>query len=746
MKTALALLAVLAATGALAQPLPKADIPLERYYQYPLINGRSPAGATMAPDGSKIVFGWNQSGERKLDMWVMDYPSGEKRRILEADSIERLPRQDDTRTEREKEEEKLYDGGISSFQWSPDSKEILFNYRGRTWTVNPDGSNLSTPANGGLSLGGVQYSPDGKYFLYLFGNNLFRMERASGRIKQLTFVSKPNTSIDGFFPSPDGKRIAVTWSDDSKMGRHVMMDFSKDRAEVVNIRRMWAGEQSVNNQIGLVGIEGGLIQWVRNIPRYYWIKDVEWAPNSSRLALGWISEDFQEYTLSIVDPGFGWTTTRYHEKAPKHYIPDWRPVVWERDGSHLLLGTDIAGGAFGLRYVARIDEDGKVETFYKGQGDVVALARPKDSDRVILTTMNRGPLVSEIVVIDPGKAPKTFMPIEDGMATTKNFDDAAPPMFGDDGRRIATMASSRTVPWELFSIEPGVKRLTHSQPAEFDKVKWATMRAVTFKAKDGATVHGLLIESPNLDKSKKHPAFLSNMYANSAKRAWNGFFENYAAMELGFVVLQVDFRASWGTGGEFHTGYKDSMGLVDADEAVAAKEYLVSLGYVDAENVGLWGWSYGGFLTEMAMLTKPGVFKAGVAVAPVTDWRSYNEWYTTRRLGSVKEHEEIYKKTSPLTYPSGLEDHLLMIHGILDDNVLFQDTARLMQALIEKNKHFDLMLYPRDDHGIGKATSRPHVFVEVMAYLWRWLGSPNRTPSTSFHSSDADHPIGFPRG
>ena len=723
MKTTLALLLALATTGAFAQPLPKAEIPLERFYQYPLINGRSPAGATMSPDGRFIVFGWNETGQRKLDVWVMDYPGGNKRRIVEADKIEALPRQDDTRADREKEEEKLYDGGISGFQWAPDSKEVLFNYKGRTWTVAPDGSQLATPADGGLSLGGATYSPDGKFLLYLSSNNLFRMERSSGRIKQLTFISKPSTSIDGFYPSPDGKRVAVTWSDDSKMGRHVMMDFSKDRAEVVNIRRMWSGEQSVNSQIGLVGIDGGLITWVKDLPSYLWVKDVAWSPDNSKLAIGWISQDFQEFSISVIPMKFGWTTKLYHEQAPKNYISDWRPIVWTRDSTSVVLGTDIADGKFGLRHIVKIGESGTLEKVYEGTGDVVSLARPKDSDRLLLTTMNRGPLVSEIVIIEPGGgAPKTTIPLEDGMATSKNFDDTASPLFSDDGKRIATMVSSRTVPWELYSIEPEVKRLTHSQPAEFDKIKWASMRDVTFKAKDGATIHGLLIEPPNLDKTKKHPAFLSNMYANSAKRAWNGYFENYAAMELGFVVLQVDFRASWGTGGEFNTGYKDAMGIVDADEAVAAKEYLASLGYVSADKVGLWGWSYGGFLTEMVVLTKPGVFNTGVAVAPVTDWRSYNEWYTTRRLGNVKEHEDIFKKTSPITYPDGLKDNLLMVHGLLDDNVLFQDTARLMQALIDKNKHFDLMVYPRDDHSIGKATSRPHVFVEVMRYLWQHLG------------------------
>jgi dipeptidyl-peptidase-4 len=120
----------------------------------------------------------------------------------------------------------------------------------------------------------------------------------------------------------------------------------------------------------------------------------------------------------------------------------------------------------------------------------------------------------------------------------------------------------------------------------------------------------------------------------------------------------------------------------------------------------------------MIMLTAPGVFDTGVAVASVTDWKSYNEWYTRRRLGLEKDDPEIYKKTSPVHHAAGLEGNLYLIHGMLDDNVLFQDTARLMQALIEERKHFDLMLYPRDDHSIGKATSRPHVYEEVMRYLY----------------------------
>ena len=221
-----------------------------------------------------------------------------------------------------------------------------------------------------------------------------------------------------------------------------------------------------------------------------------------------------------------------------------------------------------------------------------------------------------------------------------------------------------------------------------------------------------------MDASKKHSAFLGSMYANSAKMAWMGYFSNYAAEELGMVTLFVDFASSWGQGGERNSEYYKSMGVIDTREAVAAKGYLDSLGFVREDRVGVWGWSYGGFLTNMIMLTAPGVFDTGVAVAPVTDWLTYNEWYTRRRLGMQEDDEEIYKTTSPVHHAAGLEGNLFLIHGMLDDNVLFQDTARLMQSLINEGKYFDVMTYPRDDHSIGKATSRPHVFASVMRYLY----------------------------
>ena len=718
-------LTVLIAGSCYGQPLPKADISIERLNQYPIVNGRSPSGPQMAPDGSKIVFGWNQTGIRKLDLWVMDFPGGEKHRIVESAKIFDLPRQDDTRTDQEKKEADIYDGGIGGAQWSADSKSLMFQYKGRTFLVEPDGSDLHPLIDGQAAIFAPQFSPDGKYISYSNGQNLFRLDRKTGAVKQLTFISKPGTSIDGHDWAPDGKSILVAWSDSSKTGKHVMMDFSKDKATVVNITREWNGDLDVDVQLGIIPIDGGIIKFVPGLPRYMWMLGYSWSPDSSAVAVSWIKDDFQAFTISKINPKDASKTDVYTEKAPKNYIPDWRPLVWTRDSKQILFGTDIIGGKFTWRSVLKIDADGNnLSKFFAEMFDVAALGLPKESDRVFLGTLAHSPLKSEIMIVEPDGKHTEHIVKPDGMSTPKDFDALGLPLYSDDGKKVATMASDRTINPELYEVEPRIHRLTKSQLPLFADIKWADFKEVTFPGPEGATIHGLLITKPGLDMTVKHPAFISNMYANSGKAAWGGYVENYAAINLDMVVLCVDFRASWGYGGEFNSGYYRKMGLVDADEAVAGKNYLAGLSYVRGDRVGLWGWSYGGYLTCMTLLTKPGVFYAGCAVAPVTDWKSYNEWYTRRRLGLAKDDPKIFEQTSPITYAAGLQDNLLLVHGIMDDNVLFQDTARLIQRLIDNGKYFDEMTYPRDDHSIGKETSRPHVFGRIMKYLYDELSKP----------------------
>jgi len=707
-------------------PAPKYGPSLRRLYTYPLIHGRSPAGAQMSPNGKQIIFGWNETGARRRDVWIMDYPSGSKRRILESDKIDRFPRQDDTRTDLQKREELLYDDGIASYQWAPGSDEILLGpYRGRTWLMKPDGSDLRAIFDAQDQVSSAQFSPDGKYVGFIRGANLYRYERSSGRIKQLTFLSKPNTAVGGYMWSPSGKQIAISWADNSKMGRHSMMDFSKEKAEVVAITRMWNGEKSTDVQVGILPTDGGMIKWVSDLPRYMWVEAWDWSPDGEWLSIGWISEDFKNYTVSNVRAGTMVKIDAYREKAPSNYIPDFRKLRWSQDSSRLYFTTDILDGKWTNRILRKMDAYGeKQENVYAESHDIANFARPKNSDRLFIVTQSRSPLMTEITIQEPDGKRSQHTVLEDGSATPVQFDDCDNPLVSDDGKMVATLANKRSQNQELFAVLPRAARLTKSQLPEWEQLKWANYERVTFPGPDGKPIGALLITRPGLDKSKKHPTVISSLYANSAKEKWSGYIENYMAMELDFVVLQVDFRGSWGYGGEFNSGYYQSMGIIDTQEAVAAKKYLDSLGYVRSDRQSVWGWSYGGFLTCMIMLTAPGVFDTGVAVASVTDWKSYNEWYTRRRLGLASEEAEVFKKTSPVHFAKGLEGNLLLVHGMLDDNVLYQDTARLIENLIIEGKSFDTFAYPRGDHGMWREHESPHVWELIVGYLYEKLMRP----------------------
>ncbi len=728
MRTSAVLALAAAASLAASQPLPPArGLSLARLNSYPLVHGRSPSGPEMSPDGRRIVFGWNRTGARKLDIWMKDFPDGGLRMVLEADAIPDLPRQDDSRSPLEKEEAEEYDSGIGGFQWSPDSQDILFTRRGRTWLMRFDGSNLRAIVDGNEGIFNAKFSQDGKWIGFIKGGNVYRMSRQSGAIKQLTFIGKPGASASDFLFSPDGAAVAVVWGDSSRLGSHRMMDFSKDRAEVVDIRRMWNGELSNDVQIGMTPIDGGLIKFASNLPRNIWITSMEWSPDSSRLAVFWISEDFQNATISTIRSQEPSSFTVYEEKAPKNYIPDFRSLFWSRDGNRIWFTTDIYNGAFtyrGLYSISQFGADLKPE--YQKDHDIAAAGRPRLSDEVFLVTLEN-PLQARVVTLKQGGVIEALPPAMAGahFGVPKNFDDAALPLMSENGRAVAVLAGSRILNPELYAIRPARERITVSQTEDFKKVVWAPRREVEFDGPGGSRLRGILITPPDQKPGERRPAFISSMYANSGKEGWNGYFENYAAVELGMVVLQVDFRASWGYGGEFNSGYFKSMGIIDSLEAVSAKEFLVSQGLAKSDRVGVWGWSYGGYLTCMIMLTQPDAFDTGVAVASVTDWRSYNEWYTRRRLGLAKDEEEVFKATSPVDQDmSKLAGRLILVHGMLDDNVLYQDTVRLQERLIRAGKFFETFEYPRGDHGMFRTYERPHIMELILARLHERLARP----------------------
>jgi dipeptidyl-peptidase-4 len=244
----------------------------------------------------------------------------------------------------------------------------------------------------------------------------------------------------------------------------------------------------------------------------------------------------------------------------------------------------------------------------------------------------------------------------------------------------------------------------------------------TFDAPDGTLMHAAIYKPPVMEAGKRYPLIVSVYGGPHAQRVvddWSMTVDlraQYLAQQ-GFVVLQVDNRGSANRGLAFEAALADRMGTVEVDDQVAAVRAMAKLPYVDGSRVGIYGWSYGGYMTCMALMKAPDVFKVGVSGAPVTDWDGYDTGYTERYMGTPQSNPEGYKDSSVLTHVSKLRGKLLIVHGMVDENVHFRHTARLIVALTEANKDYDLLVFPEERHMPRDAKGLEYQERRVMEYF-----------------------------
>jgi dipeptidyl aminopeptidase/acylaminoacyl peptidase len=284
-----------------------------------------------------------------------------------------------------------------------------------------------------------------------------------------------------------------------------------------------------------------------------------------------------------------------------------------------------------------------------------------------------------------------------------------------DETQLAVLSSYATRPPELFlqANKPGAaaRQITVSTTDEFRSFTWADPEVVAIKARDGADIYTRVYKPKVPHPAKPAVIFIHGAgYLQNAHKGWSTYFREYmfnnVLLDKGYTVLDPDYRGSSGYGREGRTGIYRDMGGKDLSDVADVAQWAVKTLGVDPGRIGCYGGSYGGFLTLMAMFKTPGVMKAGAALRPVTDWAHYNASYTTEILNLPQKDAEAYKRSSPIYYADGLKGALLICHGVVDTNVHFQDTVRLVQRLIELGKDgWELAIFPVENHSFENATS-----------------------------------------
>ncbi len=376
---------------------------------------------------------------------------------------------------------------------------------------------------------------------------------------------------------------------------------------------------------------------------------------------------------------------------------------WMRDNQHIYFQSERDGYAH--LYTVSYD-GGEPRQLTSGNWEVTGVQMSDDKTRFFLTTSE----------IHPGER-HLYLMAEGGGERTKITSSAGnnQAFVSPDERMLALIYSYSNRPPEIYLQEAragaSAVKVTSSPAMDFWNYKWIEPEIATFAARDNATVYARLYKPKNFKRGGPAVIFVHGAgYLQNVHRWWSSYFREYMfhhlLMEQGYIVIDVDYRASAGYGRDWRTGIYRHMGGKDLQDQVDAARWLVSAHGVDPKRIGIYGGSYGGFITLMALFTEPDVFAAGAALRPVTDWAHYNHPYTSNILNTPQADAEAYKRSSPIYFAQNLKGALLICHGMVDTNVHFQDSVRLVQRLIELRKeNWELAVYPVEDHGFVEPTS-----------------------------------------
>ncbi|MBN7816564.1 S9 family peptidase [Algoriphagus pacificus] len=400
--------------------------------------------------------------------------------------------------------------------------------------------------------------------------------------------------------------------------------------------------------------------------------------------------DRQRDEAWIAGPGIGWSFSG-------------GTMGWLPDNKHIYFQSEESG--YSHLYLLDVTS-GKKTALTSGKYEVFDPFISKDQKSWYLTTSE----------VDPGERHFYKMPLMGGkMEKLTSMTGNNNVTLSPDEKKLAIIYSYSNKPEELYIQDNKVgatpTQLTFGQSEEFKSYNWRDPEIIHFTAEDGAKVPARLYAPDPAKKNGAAVIFVHGAgYLQNVHKWWSSYFREYMfhnlLTDLGYTVLDIDYRASSGYGRDWRTGIYRHMGGKDLSDQVDGAKYLVASQGVDADRIGIYGGSYGGFITLMALFTEPDVFKSGAALRSVTDWAHYNHGYTANILNTPEEDPIAYRRSGPIYFAEGLKGNLLMAHGMVDVNVHFQDVVRLSQRLIELGKdNWEMAIYPVEDHGFVEPSS-----------------------------------------
>ena len=746
---AIGLLAALWSPASMAQDTDAPRLTLEAIHASGLFASASFEGGKWAGEGPVVTF-VEQDGDM-AHLVRYDLETEQRERLVEGGTLY-APDVDRTI-------------GIDGYAWSPDgSSMLIYTDSERVWRYNTKGYyylyDLETQRLAPIARreDGFQmfakFSPDGRRVAFVRNRDLFVVDLADGSERRLTDDGAPGAIIngtsdwvyeeefglrDGWAWSPDGAWIAYVQLDESDTREFAMADLRGQYPELERFRYPKAGEVNSEIRVGVVDVASGTRRFFEAGAWRAGGDDAEYIPS-----LGWTPEEDGESYVWFFRLNRAQNRVDVLYGAPEDMSV--RLVLREENDTWIDVETsfgDLAGGTITYlsdrrHFVWMSERDGYRHLYlYENDGTLV---RQLTKGAWNVTDFHGVDLAHGAVYVTATEA----SPMERHLYRVSFEDSDAPPV------QITERAGSHSIDMSP-DLRYYIDRFTDTQTplvATLCKADGACVKTLEDNAAlrdrlaayalpqpefleapgaDGTLLNAWILKPTDFDPSRQYPLLLyvyGGPGSQTVRNVWGGsryLWHAYLVENHDIVIASVDNRGTGGRSKDFKSATYENLGILEAEDQIAAARHFSALPYIDAERTGMWGWSYGGFLTLMSMLygDGPDTFELGVSVAPVTSWRQYDTIYTERYMSTPQRNEKGYRNSSPARWADRLQDaqDVLLIHGDLDDNVHFQNTVQMADALQQAGKQFDLMIYPGRNHGIYGGGVRLHLYTLITNYI-----------------------------
>jgi len=717
-----------------AQNAPTKPLTIDAIFQPGGLAGRGPETSEWSPDGTKFSFVQRDVKGEQGELWYVDPATGEKKVLVSAAKLASLD-PDVNKVKNEREKERLTRYHVAAYLWAPDSKHMLFDSQGQLWLYDLGNETAVQFTSAPDPSGDPKFSPDGNHLAYVRKHNLYVRPVNGKDEKQLTKDTDENLlngDIDwvyaeelgvrsNYFWSPDSKQIVFLHMDETKVPTYPITDWIPTHPTVDQEKYPKVGDPNPVVKLGVIDADKGKPRWIAltsnedtYIPRFGWVNaSVIWAEvlnrTQDKMDLYFVDAKSGKSRIVLTEdtPGawidFEHVEVKFLNSGSQFLWPSWR------DGNmHIYLYSFDKQNPMGAD--AKLDRQ-----LEKGDYEVLGIDGVDEASNTVFFEANKDdPRQQHIYSVKmDGSELKDLTP-QEGI----HFGN-----FSDNGKHYTHMSFGphASPSLELCAVGGACNSVwkAHDEIAEYGL---RDPQFLEFKADDGTTLYGRLLlpaESP----SGKIPVIV-NIYGGPAgqtvRKGTPDAFDEILSRK-GFAIFSVDNRGTPGRDKKFQTAIRHEFGAVELkDQLTALDQLLERFPQLDKDRIGIWGWSNGGSMTLYSM-THSDRFKAGVAVAPVTSQVNYDSIYTERYMGLLSEDKAGYEMSDVTKAADKLHGALLLVHGTSDDNVHFQNSIQMINALINSGKQFRLMIYPNKTHSIAGKDARVHLFTMIEDHFEREL-------------------------